>query len=253
VSRAVVTRTGFQAITLQREPETIALTAPINANGLFQLEPEGALLRPFEGMGVDTVWQLNLPKAANPFDYRTIADVVLTIDYTALDDTNYREQVIRSLDRSFSGDRTFSIRNDFPDAWFDLNNPDTVDPSRRMKLTLPITRDDLPPHLIGLTVAQLTLFALRSDGFTGELTIPALIHSAGGSSTRADSAATVNGVLSTRRPGGAAWAVFQDGPVVGDWELQLVDSEEVLSWFTNGQIEDLALVVTLAGTTPLWT
>ena len=52
-------------------PESIAFTSPINATGLFELEPESGLLLPFEGMGVDTVWQLELPKAANPFDYRT--------------------------------------------------------------------------------------------------------------------------------------------------------------------------------------
>ena len=35
-------------------------------------------------MGVDTMWELQLPKAANPFDYRTIADVFFTVEYTAL-------------------------------------------------------------------------------------------------------------------------------------------------------------------------
>jgi hypothetical protein len=253
VSRAVVFRDGFQTVTLQREPETIAMTAPINADGLFQLEPEGGLLRPFEGMGVDTVWELHLPKAANPFDYRTIADVLLTIEYTALDDADYREQVIRSLDRSFSGDRTFSVRDDFPDAWFELNNPDTVDPPRRMRVTLPITRTDLPPHITGITVAHLTLFVVRADEFTGELTVPALIRTVNGQSTRAASTQTVNGIVSTRRPGGAAWTVFQEGPVDGDWELQFEDTQQVRDWFTDGLIEDVVLVFTLAGTTPPWT
>ena len=99
VSRTVVARDPFDTVTLRREPESIAFTAPIGATGLFELEPEGAMLLPFEGMGVDTVWQLALPKAANPFDYRTIADVLLTIEYTALDSPEYRQNVIRSLDR----------------------------------------------------------------------------------------------------------------------------------------------------------
>jgi hypothetical protein len=72
------------------------------------------MLRPFEGMGVDTTWQLELPKAANPFDYRSIADVLLTIEYTVLDNREYREDVVRSLDATFSGDRSFSVRNEFP-------------------------------------------------------------------------------------------------------------------------------------------
>ena len=78
VSRTVVARGPFDTVTLRRQPESIAFTSPTNATGLFDLEPESGLLLPFEGMGVDTVWQLELPKAANPFDYRTIADVLLT-------------------------------------------------------------------------------------------------------------------------------------------------------------------------------
>jgi len=34
---------------------------------------------PFESMGVDTTWEFQMPKAANQFDYRTIADVLFTI------------------------------------------------------------------------------------------------------------------------------------------------------------------------------
>jgi hypothetical protein len=29
-------------------------------------------------------------------------------------------------DRSFSGDRPFSVQNQFPDAWYELNNPEAV-------------------------------------------------------------------------------------------------------------------------------
>lgn len=55
--------------------------------------------------------------------------MLLTVDYTALDSPSYRQTVIRSLDRSFSADRTFSLRNDVPDAWFQLSNPDGADPA----------------------------------------------------------------------------------------------------------------------------
>jgi Tc toxin complex TcA C-terminal TcB-binding domain/FG-GAP-like repeat len=62
VSRTVVARGPFEVVTLRRQPESIAFTSPTNASGLFDLEPEGGLLLPFEGMGVDTVWQLELPR-----------------------------------------------------------------------------------------------------------------------------------------------------------------------------------------------
>jgi hypothetical protein len=82
------------------------------------------LLLPFEGTGVDTVWRFDLPKAANSFDYSTIADVLLTLEYTALNSFDYRQQVIQTLDSQLSLDRPFSFSQQFPDLWYDLNNPD---------------------------------------------------------------------------------------------------------------------------------
>jgi hypothetical protein len=252
VSRTVVPRNGFQTVTLRREPESISFTSPVSANGLFELEPEGAMLAPFEGMGVDTVWQLSLPKAANPIDYRTIADVLLTLEYTALDSPDHRQQVIRTLDSSFSGDRSFSLRNQFPDAWYDLNNPDTVDPANRMRAVLTMTRDDFPPHITDLTVAQLTLFVIRSDTFTDELNVLSLRHTIAEQTTEAGEVRTVGGIAGTRRPGAAPWQVFQDSEPDGTWELQFQDSATVRSAFTAEAVQDIVLVFTLAGTTPPW-
>ena len=65
---------------------------------------------PFEGIGVDTLWELRMPRAANPFDYDTIADVLLTIDYTALSSFDYRDQVTQTLGRTMSGDRAYTVR-----------------------------------------------------------------------------------------------------------------------------------------------
>ena len=63
------------------------------------------MLLPFEGDGRRHLWELQLPKAANPFDFRTIADVLVTIEYTALHSLDYRQQVIARLDRPVGGER----------------------------------------------------------------------------------------------------------------------------------------------------
>ena len=133
VSRTVVARDSFDTVTLRREPESIAFTAPHRRHRAVR-----ARARRRTCCSRSRAWastpsgSLPLPKAANPFDYRTIADVLLTIEYTALDSPDHRRNVIESLDRGFTGDRSFSLRNQFPDAWYDLNNPDTVDPAARM-------------------------------------------------------------------------------------------------------------------------
>jgi hypothetical protein len=253
VSRVVVTRGPFDTVTLRRQPESIAFTSATNATGLFELEPEGGLLLPFEGMGVDSVWQLDLPKAANPFDYRSIADVLLTFEYSALDSAEYRERVIRELDRRFSGDRTFSVRNQFPDAWFDLNNPDSVDPGQRMRAVLPLTADDFPPHIEDLHVEHVSLFVARADKLTDELTIRSVSHTSSGETVTAGSVTTTGGIVSTRRPAGAvAWQVLVNRYPSGRWEVELPDDPLVRSWFRDGLIEDLVLVLTVGGTTPAW-
>jgi hypothetical protein len=254
ISRTVVARGPFSTATLRRDPESISFTSPNNATGLFELEPESGLLLPFEGMGVDTIWRLELPKAANPFDYNTIADVLFTIEYTALDSPEYREQVVRVLDRRFSSDRTFSIRNQYPDVWYALNNPDNpdVDPDLRMRAVLPIKPDDLPRHIQDLRTAHLSLFVMRAEAFTDELTITSLSHTSAGQTVTTGAVTTTGGIISTRRPAGAPWDVLLARDPVGIWAIQLPDNEVIRSWFRNGLIQDLVLVLTLNGTTPEW-
>jgi hypothetical protein len=253
VSRAVVSRGLFQTVTLRRDPEAIAFTAPSNATGQFALEPDTGLLRPFEGMGVDAVWQLEMPKAANQFDYRTIADVLLTLEYTALDSPDYRHSVVRTLDRQFTGDRLLSVRDQFPDAWYALNNPDTVDPAQRMLAVLPLTRDDFPQQLDRLQVAQLTVFAVRAGTLLDEITVVATRHSANGQTTEAGPVTTVGGIASTRRPNGAPWLAFRAADPTGTWQFQLPDTPVVRSWFTGDLLQDLVVVLSFTGTTPAWT
>ena len=40
--------------------------------------------------------------------------------------------------------------------------------------------------------------------------------------------------------------------LAGDWELAVRDDPVVHTWFTDGRIEDIVLVLTLSGTTPEW-
>jgi hypothetical protein len=253
VSRAVVVRDTFDTVTLRRDPESIAFTSAVNANGLFELAPDDGKLLPFEGMGVDAVWQLELPKAANPFDYRSIADVLLKIEYTALDSPEYRQNVIRTLPNEVSADRSISVRDEFLDAWYALSNPDSLDdPAERMRLRLPLTADDFPRGLEDLRISQLTLFVVRDGTLTAELTIPSVRHTAAGVTTEAGPVVTSGGIAGTRHPGGAPWQDFVGTSPIGDWEFRFEDTAAVRAWFSREQIRDLVVVFTVSATTPAW-
>jgi hypothetical protein len=205
-------------------------------------------------MGVDATWRLELPKPANPFDYRTIADVWLTLEYTALSSADLRQRVTLGQDRQFSGDRAFSLREQYPDAWYELNNPKTADQETGpMRALIPVVRDDFPPHLTDLAVEQVTLFCLREDGFAQELRVLSVSHSAPGLPTvTTPEVRTIGGIVGTRRPGGAAWQPLIGQDPVGNWTIQLEDTEELAASFQDGSIQDIVLVLTVAATTPAW-
>jgi hypothetical protein len=254
ISRVVTGGDTFETVQVQRAPETIAFTSPNNATGLFELETDGDLLLPFEGMGVDTSWELQIPKAANPFDYRAIADVLLTIEYTALFSSIYQRRVIKQLNGGASGERMFSLRNQFADAWYDLNNPETVEVvEHRMVADFSTVRDDFPPHIEDLSIGQVTLLVARRDGFTEEISIDGLTFTPEGETAPIGGAAqTVSGIVGTRRPNGSPWIGMLGKSPVGAWKLQLPNTDHVINLFKQEKVEDIALVVTFDGGAPAW-
>lgn len=130
MSRIVVDPYIGEASIVYRQPESVALSQTTNANGLFQLVPNDPLLYPFEGTGVATSWTLEMPKGANPIDFESIVDVIFTINYTAKESRDYRSKVLQDLGQDENGyvkvsaNRFFSLAEEFPDAWYYMQNPD---------------------------------------------------------------------------------------------------------------------------------
>jgi hypothetical protein len=137
LSKIMVGPPFTQAKTLLRQPESISVTVPNNGSGLFEIRLEDELLLPFENSGVETFWTLELPKGANRFDFDSLADVSMTVRYTALESQDYRDKVLRQIGvekvepvtmrRYIEANRDSkafcSLRNRFPDAWYHFHNP----------------------------------------------------------------------------------------------------------------------------------
>ncbi len=255
ISRVVLPGNGqFAETVIRRPPESIAFTAPLNANGLFEMQPDPGKLMPFESMGVDGFWEFQLPKAANAFDYSSIADVLITLEYTALSNTDYRRRVIANLDRRFSADRAFSFRRDFPDQWYDLNHPEQS--NEPMVVQFETLRGDFPANIEGLDIRQVVLYVARKDGFRQEIKVRRLRYQPEGGvwlgGADDQNLDTVNGILSTRTGSFADWDEFRGKTPVGEWELALTDSTEIRQWFKEEQITDVLFVLTLEGETAAW-
>ena len=244
----------FQKILVRRDPEKIAFTSPQNATGLFELVPlteqqAPDMLLPFEGLGVETHWELQMPKASNPFDFGTIADVLFSIDYTALDSWDYRQEVISRLGTKTSGVRPFSFRYQFPDQWYDLNNPENSSPP--MSVTFRTHRADYPPNLDNLKIEQIALYFPGLEDPEGPQVQPELkLKPQGGDMFIPGTAQTVKGIASTQGGSASSWLVFLDKNPSGEWELTLPDDFQTRQLFKEGKITDILFVITYKGDTP---
>jgi hypothetical protein len=251
ISRVVVGGDVFQNVVVRRDPESVALSSPVNATGVFELDQQSDMLMPFESMGVDTSWEFQMPKAANPFDYSTIADVLVTIEYTALNSLDYRQQVIKTLDPKISGDRSFSFRNQFADQWYSLHNPDQAD--NPMVVKFDTEREDFPPNIEGLKIEQVLLYFSRKDGQSFEVQVTDLCFTEQSNGQSIGGAATsIDGVISTRRGNGYNWISMKGNAPVEKWELTLPNTDEMKKRFTDEDIEDILFVITFSGRTPEW-
>jgi hypothetical protein len=253
ISRVVVGGDSFQEVVIRRDPEQVALTSPSNASGVFDLDVQADLLAPFESMGVDTSWEFQMPRAANAFDYSNVADVLMTVEYTALPDPDYRRQVIAGLERRVAVDLAIRLSADRPDQWYQLHNPEEID--HPYAITFTMGRADFPANLEDLQVAQVALAVSRNDGGTGAIEIDHLrlrpsAEEHNDASYGGAAITSPEGVVSTRRAIGAAWVPMQGKSPIGIWELGFTGSIGPL--VAAGALEEVLLVISVSGLTPPW-
>lgn len=252
LSRVVISGDLFQTIAVRRSPEVITLSAAANASGVSELQEQSEMLLPGEGHGVATSGEFMLPKTSNPFDFSTIADVLITVDYTALFSVDYRQQVIQRLNakRTVSQDRAFSFRHTFADAWYDLHNSELT--PHPMSVSVQISREDFPSNVDNLRIDHVTLYFSRRAGANIEFDAVDLRLIQAGGGLLGGGSRTDNGVISTRSSNGGSWLSMKGAPPTGQWRLTLSNDEEVRQWFRNGDVKDILLIVTYAGRLPEW-
>lgn len=235
----------FTTTEIKRVPENIALTGGLNASGVFDFDADPSKLLPFESMGVDNAWEFQLPKASNlSLDYNAIADVLITIDYTALYSDLYRQQVIEQLGETFMADRVYSFRNEFPDQWYDLHHPELVEEAKQLTVHFDLLRADFPPNVMDLKVKHITLYLPQDD-------YPNLAISLNreGKSYPYQNKMTPNGIASSRQtdnfPG--RWDNMLGASPEGQWTLSFPNNETVRQWFKADRFKDILIVITYEG------
>lgn len=147
--------TNFSAI------QSIATSHARNDTGLFELNFRDERYLPFEGAGVESRWRIEMPRACNVFDFDTITDVLLTINYTAREGgallrkkaleaamlpTPPQQQAVGpdvpELPTQEHLRRLFSARHEFSSEWHRFLHPQQSE--KKHALTLNLTPERFP-------------------------------------------------------------------------------------------------------------
>ena len=248
----------FQSVVVRREPQMVAFCSADDATGLFELDPQSDMLMPFEGLGVETHWELNMPKAANRFlHYQSINDVLLTVEYTALHHFDYREQVIQRLGTEARGERAFIFHTDFSDQWYQIHNVGTS--PAQITVRFKTTLAHFEPNIKDPKIENIRLYFVPASGKSFEITVNNLTFKEANSTGAgvggpAVVAADGDGIISTRLGNGASWIPITDNrSVAGDWELSLPNTSEIRNRFKNKEITDILFVISYKGHLLEWT
>jgi hypothetical protein len=155
--------------------QSIATSHAQQDGGLFELNFRDERYLPFEGTGAISSWRLEMPAKFPPFDYQTIADVVLHVRYTARDGgSKFRGDVetalATALNDMLADTKTkglfqlVSLRQERPNEWAQLGKTGAT--------PVTVSAGDLPYFTTAhAPKPQATTWVARADGTAASLTI----------------------------------------------------------------------------------
>jgi receptor-binding and translocation channel-forming TcA subunit of Tc toxin len=153
--------------------------------GVFELSFTGDRYMPFEGAGAISNWSLQLPTALRPFEYGSIADVILTMRYTSVEGGSALQDqankaaaaYVAAVDTaSNSGGlcALFDVKNEFATGWSALSQGSG-------ELEMKDLRGRLPLFAVGKPKGSVTAaeIYLLSDGALSGNTVTVTVSDGG--------------------------------------------------------------------------
>lgn len=80
--------------------QSIAISRGMDDSGLFVLDFQDPRYLPFENTGAVSDWTLSMPLETNRFDFEQLADVIITVRYTAIGDDELKTKVQQALQQA---------------------------------------------------------------------------------------------------------------------------------------------------------
>lgn len=158
--------------------QSIATSHAQNDSGLFELSFSDERFLPFEGAGAVGLWSLRLPQENNQFDFSTISDVILHIQYTARDGGANLAAAAQAAVNDIlpvNGLQLFSLKRQFPTAWHRFLHPDADGADQELKLA--VTRQHYPFFVrgaaaIGVANLEVVVAGRHDSAYRLEIQLP---------------------------------------------------------------------------------
>jgi hypothetical protein len=153
--------------TVVREPDTLPLSDFRLRDDMAIYQLPGETLMPFEGSGVDTLWKLEFPAAANPAGLATLADISLSFHLEARFSSQRRAALSQAAPEILTRSALFSAKQLFPQSLKTF-----VEGGDQDALTFAVGDDLLPAGEGSRKVTNVAVFFIGKDlpEITGELT-----------------------------------------------------------------------------------
>ncbi|MCP4399234.1 MAG: hypothetical protein GY801_18270 [bacterium] len=156
--------------------QSVVTSSADNDSGMFETNLRDERYLPFEGAGAESNWRLELPEQFRQFDYNTISDVVLHVNYTARQGGNLlrqrsvaRIEALLAVANEAGMTLLLSLKHDFAGQWRRFVNDSA-------NFSAQITRDYFPYFTAGkeLKLDQIHLVRVQEGQALNSLVPPTL-------------------------------------------------------------------------------
>lgn len=225
--------------------EQVVTSSGQDSTGLFEPNLNDPRYLPFEGAGVISTWRIELPADGRQFDYRSIADAVLTLQYTAREGgSTLRTAASASVADALEGYKNaatetgaaviFRASIDFSAAWNTFLYGELPVTTRDLDLDLRANRFPyLAANAAGLKITGVRLVLVAT---TNQQVLDVLLEREGdqiGTDTILDTSAPVLGGLPTAR-----WEIL-GGEDPGLWKVKVPADTLNAAYKQTYEIDDL--------------
>ena len=157
--------------------QSIATSTAQNDSGMFELNFRDERYLPFEGAGTTSRWRIDMPQDCNAFDFDTITDVIIKLNYTAREGGQLLKASAQAALRNEIQDadtsqlvRLFSLKHEFSTEWYQFLHPTDPANSQDIKhvISLQLNQDRFPFQFRGqeVSVNSLIMFLKIEENFS---------------------------------------------------------------------------------------